>query len=219
MITRAKRSITAAGILLLTLFAFAGAADAASATFSLDPRASYLRANNETPPNALAVDLSLLGATPGSTVLLEILGDYTQRAGATPTSNTFGVFSSTNALLGPFFPAGATNYNRVLGAIDAGTDAFSANTFHGNLPTDITQDFSIGSSLQILVPEGAKYLFAAAHDSAYTDNADADRNYAIRVSTVATAPAVPLPASVWGGLALLGGVVAHHALRTRRRHQ
>jgi hypothetical protein len=206
------------------VLAFHGAdANAASITVGLDPRASYLRAGNESPPNAAAIDLSLVGAGSGSTILLEVLGDYLQRSGAPEASTTTGVFSSSNVLLGPSFPASATNYNRVGGAIDAGIDLSTGPTFFptpNGLPTDIPEDFligtTIGSSLQIVVPEGARYLFASSLDSFYTDNSDTDRDYAVRVSLVPTAPVVPLPAAVWSGLGLIGIVAVQRALRTRK---
>src|SRR5687767_13245754 len=145
MNARAIRSITVVVTLLLT---FKGVADAASATFTLDPRASYLRANGETPPNALAIDLSLLSATPGSTLLLEIVGDYIQAPGAAPVADTIGVFSSSTTLLAAF--STAPTHNRVVGALDAGVDFPTGPTFFprpNGQATDIPQDFLIGTSL------------------------------------------------------------------------
>ena len=86
-----------------------------------------------------------------------------------------GVFSSSPTLLA------TDKLNRVAGAIDAGVDTVTGPTYSGNRDTDIPQDFSI-RSLKIRIPEGARYLFVAAPDNFYSDNADPDADYAVRIA-------------------------------------
>jgi hypothetical protein len=85
------------------------------------------------------------------------------------------VFSSSATLLP------ADRLNRVAGAIDAGTDVATAPTLSGARATDIAQDFSIGRD-NIRIPAGARYLFVAAPDIFYSDNADPDADFALRIA-------------------------------------
>ena len=78
-----------------------------------------------------------------------------------------GVFSSTSEL------KSIDNLNRVLGAINSEPDYKTAETYFGNFPTDISEDFIIrsifGNSIEI--PSGAKFLFLCYADINYPDNA------------------------------------------------
>jgi hypothetical protein len=83
-----------------------------------------------------------------------------------------GVFSASTTLLGP------TLLNRVPGAIDAGQDHPTIPTCPGNLPTDIPQDFSVNpTSVDVVIPAGAAYLFLATRDCLYRDNTDPDGDF------------------------------------------
>ena len=146
----------------------------------VDPKASYLRANGESPPPALIVTLADVGLAPGDWAYLEVLGDWDCGGPCGDDgTNTMFVFSETDELLPPSEP------HRVPGAIDVCPDFVSANTFNGNLPTDIPEDFHVGGNdptfIAIRVPDGAAYLFCAVHDSQYFDNSDPDNDLFARI--------------------------------------
>lgn len=79
---------------------------------------------------------------------------HAQRLGMS-SSQLLAVFSRTQVL------ADGTSFHRVPGAIPAGNDFYTAKvagrTF--DTPTNIPQDFLIGSSTFIKIPSGAAYLF------------------------------------------------------------
>ena len=159
---------------------------------ALNSKATYLHTNSD--PSAAFVnpiDLFTLSfaVSAGDFIRLTRLGDFSN--GPTRPDSTLplaAVFSSSTTLPAP------ANLNRLPNAIDAGTDFFSGNTFAGNQPTDITEDFSIASldgsmtSLLIQVPVGGRYLFVAAPDTAYGDNTDPDGDFAVAIT-------VPEPAT------------------------
>jgi hypothetical protein len=148
--------------------------------FKIDPKASYLRANGESPPPALIVPLADLGLAPGDWAYIEVLGDWDcgGPCGDDRTDMLF-VFSSTDELLGP------GELHRVPGAIDVCPDVVTPNTFNGNLPTDIPEDFQVGGvepiSITIQVPAEAAYIFCATRDSQYFDNSDPDNDLFARI--------------------------------------
>jgi len=185
---------------------------------SLDPRATFLRTNDD--PGALdTVPINLSGlsfaVSPGDFLHLQVLGDW--RAGqnqdfADTDKNTIGLFSSSNILLA------SSSVNRVPGAIDAGTHFVTFPTFFGGIPTDIEQDFLIAAtgntltSIDIRVPVGGKFLFVAAHDSFYGDNNDPDGDYMLQI-----APGAPIPEPTVLAL-LLVGIPATGVLAAYRKH-
>lgn len=143
---------------------------------SLNPKGTFLRASNETPPGPTIVDLSAAGLSDAQALHVTyevplppgfqfICGNaaLTRNAAGTPV---IGVFSSSNALLA------ATNLQRVPGAIDAGVDFGSPPTFYNSLASDIPEDFRImpPDGFTIDVPEGAKHLFLGIADTLYNDN-------------------------------------------------
>ena len=162
---------------------------------SIDPTRTFLFTNNDpwhgdgSVPYSLAIDLGALGIYPGSTILLEQLGDYYNgyagyygnEAELDGFTGMIGVFSSSPILLEPNI------LNRVPGGIDAGADIVTMNTLFGGMTTDITQDFGIGSTT-IQVPHQASYLFVAAHDIYYSDNSDLDHDFAVRVTPLQPVP-------------------------------
>ena len=127
---------------------------------STDP---YLRANGENPFTPNAIDLNANGFFAGQTVRLSRVGSYNHLGGATPTDyGLTAVFSSTNVILPPPL------LNRIPGAIDAGPDWTSPNTFVGGLPTDISEDFMVdnltgtANGITLVIPVGAQFIFASA---------------------------------------------------------
>lgn len=177
----------------LALFAALGLATATTAqtwTFPLNPRAAYLRTNNDAPTAPLVLDLAALGLLPGQWLRVETTGDFRYVNGGTDTFRSLcGVFSSSATLL-------ATNVQqRVPGALAAGPAFPSGGTYSGQLPMDIPQDFFISRNLwdngiAVEIPSGALHLFLGVHDSLYNDNADPDGDYGVVVTELPT-PALP----------------------------
>lgn len=175
-------------VLLLSSLVMATAA-AQTWTFPMDPRAAYLRTNNDTPTAPLVLDLATLGIAPGQWLHLETTGAYRYINGGTDSYRSLvGVFSSSTTLLG-------TNVlQRVVDAIAAGPAVVSGPTFFGQLPIDIPQDFDAsrfgyGNGIDVRVPAGANYLFLGTHDSLYNDNVDPNGDFGAVVS-IAQAPSL-----------------------------
>jgi hypothetical protein len=186
------------------------AAPARAAFIPVDPRATYLKTNNDSAAlDAVAIDLWALSFQPGDTIVLERVGDYSPfPAFGDINKSLVGVFSSSPSLLP------GSNLNRVVGAIDAGTDWVTPPTNMGLLSTDIAQDFMIATStgsvtsVTIQVPVGARYLFVTPNDSFFGDNQNPDGDYGVNIT------GVPGPS----GLALAGiGVLGLAAAGWRRR--
>lgn len=78
-----------------------------------------------------------------------------------------GLFSATSEL------KPIDNLNRVPGAINYGEDYKTGETYFGNVPTDISEDFIIKSLIgsNIEIPSEAKFLFLCCADIYYPDNA------------------------------------------------
>jgi hypothetical protein len=142
----------------------------------VNPRATYLRTNSDPgAANAVAIDLSALGLGPGDVVQLSTVGAFSVGAGRPEDANVLaGVFSLSAVL------AHSTNLNRVIGAVDSGFDIETPPTFQGSLATDIPQDFAFRNILAE-IPPGARFLFVAAPDSAYSDNNDSDGDFALSI--------------------------------------
>ena len=157
----------------------------AAMTFKINPKATYLHTNNDPGAiNAIPIDLNSLDLSAGDTILLEQLGNFSIGPSADTYKNTIGVFSNSPTL------AAASNLHRVPGAIDTGIDVVTGNTYFGNQPTDIPEDFRIvDTGTLITIPTGALYLFVAASDSLYQDNTDPDGNYYVRISLAPLADA------------------------------
>lgn len=159
-------------------------------TLPLNPKSTFLHTSSDAGALAApAVSLASLGATPGKWLLIEQLGDFDAGPQSDTARTLLGVFSADATLLA------AANLNRVPGSIPAGAAATTANTYFGNEPTDIADDFWICHPLGktdalVRVPAGAAFLFVAPHDSYYQDNTDPDGDHAVRVSVV-PAPAYP----------------------------
>jgi hypothetical protein len=163
-----------------------GATAIAQTTVSVDPRATYLRQNGEnTTFSTVPVALSSLGASPGN--LLQIRQIGVANTGTGTTRAMCGLFSSSSTILGN------SNTNRVPGAIAAGTPYISGNTFFGNIPTDIPQDFLISDwsldpstprSVVVTVPTGATHIFFGIPDTLFQDNSVNTAPFGVTVRTV-----------------------------------
>lgn len=150
--------------------------------YSIDPRAAFLRTNQDTPVNATVFLLSDLSLFPGDFIRLQQLGDF--KAGTIYSDVSKGmaaVFSSSNVLLS------SDQLHRVPGAIDAGIDYNSGATYFGSLDTNIPEDFAVNDTT-VQIPQGAAYLFIGTPDSLYYDNSDPDSDYAVSI-TRCTCPA------------------------------
>ncbi len=149
----------------------------------LNPRATYLHvASADSALDSPPISLAALGLMPGDIARLERLGMFDNGPQGETFVSLLGVFSSTNVLLPP------ANAHRVPGAIEAGVDFTSACTFFGCEPTNIPEDFAIGSpdasftGICMVIPPGAAYLFVGPHDSLFEDNTDPNGDYALRIT-------------------------------------
>jgi hypothetical protein len=169
--------------------------EALAITMSIDPLRTFLYTYNDPESGGLVapsvpIVLSDIGISGGDTIQLEMLGDwYDGHAGyigvdissMDVVSEMIGVFSNSNTLLSPDV------LNRVPGSLDAGISITSWNTLFGDRPTDIPHDFGITNTF-VQVPVGATHLFVAAHDIYYSDNADPDGDFAVRITRISAVP-------------------------------
>jgi hypothetical protein len=114
------------------------------------------------------IDLQSNGFSEGETLLISFEGSLDRYGGSDYETVEYlvGVFSSTNQLLSIY------DAHRVPGAIDAGEDIDTGETWFTHENTDIPEDFKITPStgFSIEVPQNAKYLFISFLDSYYPDN-------------------------------------------------
>jgi hypothetical protein len=193
------RHVLAGGMLL----ALAHSANAIP--IRIDALSTFYLTSAESPPAALALDLSSIGATPGDTLVFSPFGDFARYVGAPENDSTLaGLFSSSTVLLA------ATELHRVPGAIDAGDDFSMDPTFFGGIPTDITEDFLLLPGLSVVIPQDALYLFISVPDIFYGDNGDSNGDLRVDITV---RKSVPEP----GTLALLGASLLVMRLARRRR--
>lgn len=174
----------------LSVLLLGTAAMAQSWSFSLDPRASYLRTNNEVPAAPLVLNLASMGLTSGDWLRIETVGAYRSIAGGPDTYRSLvGVFASSASLLASTAP------HRVVGAIAAGPTVLSGPTFVGALPIDIPEDFDCSrngwdTGIDVPIPLGATHLFLGTHESWCTDNVDLNGDFGVVVTKLPT-PTLP----------------------------
>jgi hypothetical protein len=151
-------------------------------SFQIDPRAAYVHVcyspldwyYDDGAREAVPLRLSEIGVSPGDRLLIEVSGEYFN--GVDDQDGVAAVFSTSPTLLDP------AEIHRVPGAIDAGEDFVSSETFGcGGEPTDIPEDFYCTPSVSVIVPPGAAYIFIAVWDSYYEDNTDEDRNLTVTI--------------------------------------
>ncbi len=173
--------------LFVTALALAAQATAQTWTSQMDPRATYVRTNNDSPLPPLILDLAAFGAVPGQWLRIQSTGAFRYQNGLPDDGRAMcGVFSSTTTLL----PSNVQQ--RVVDAIPAGPSfgaTAAAVTFYGSLPLDIPQDFYIsrqlwGDFVEVRIPTGAAYLFLGTMDSLYNDNVDPNGDWGVIVTVI-----------------------------------
>jgi hypothetical protein len=204
-----KLSLIVAGSVVFAL-ANISAVRAATLTFSINPRATFLRTNQDPEAlNSVPIDLKSLGIRSGDFIKLERVGDYSPGAAYSVrnypewdyATDMIGVFSSSNVIL-PF-----SLQNRVRDGIKAGEGVVTSLTPKGKLPTDIPEDFWL-DNLTMQVPSYATYLFVGTSDPYPGDNIDPDGDYGVKITTV------PEPTTVLGSLAF--GIFVARNLKKRK---
>jgi serine/threonine protein kinase len=166
--------------------------------FPIAPNSTYLRTDaSDIVIDPVIINLSTLSTPvyPGDTILIQRVGFICYNEGSPDVASSIGaIFSASNALLP------TEKLYRVADAIGAHALEFiSPNTGVARLPTDVPQDFLIDdaiagenrhfSSVKVLVPPNAKYLFIGVHDNVFHDNSDPNSDFGAMVSLV------PEPAS------------------------
>jgi hypothetical protein len=197
---------------LLGCLAF-GRLSGSATIIDIDTQATYLRTQEDfgnergtgnpyTARDTIPIDLVSLGFAPGDQVSMARIGSYRywpRSVGALDEAlGMVAVFSSTADLLAN------SNLNRVAGALDAGADVWTGDTFYGGLTTDISEDFDIpGSGVVAEIPLGAKYLFVSAADILFWDNQPGPDGFKLSISKhSASVPEAP-QTLVLTGLALV----------------
>jgi len=141
----------------------------------INPKSTYLKLSNDSGAlNAVGINLNDLGLIDLDHIVLQQKGDYDNGPNGDTYIGMSGVFSVNDSLLE------STQQNRVPGAINAGEDFSTHNTYYSNLVTDIPEDFYI-DSIVIQIPDSAEYLFISPHDSWFNDNSDPDNDYGVRI--------------------------------------
>lgn len=133
--------------------------------------ATYLHTSADNPRPPAVVDLGAGGFEPGDLVavayeVVEPFSYFGCYPPYYPEVGGGGVFTSTTETLPP------TERHRVPGAIHAGVNHVTGNTWAGNEPTDIPEDFTFTprGDLVIQVPPDAEYAMFGVLDSYYADN-------------------------------------------------
>jgi hypothetical protein len=131
-----------------------------------DPDQITQAADSVDPPGI--IDLEGNGFSEGDTIVISFQGSVDRYGGSNyeAVDHLIGVFSSTNQLLS------IDEAHRVSGAIPAGEDYETGQTWFSQEDTDIPEDFEIEPStgFSIQIPQNAKYLFVSYIDSYYPDN-------------------------------------------------
>jgi hypothetical protein len=139
--------------------------------YGMNARGTYLHTALDQRRAPQVIDLAALGIAPGERVQLRRKGSYSDNVQAGRT-RVAGVFSATSSLRdnpigGPFWNF---SWSRLPDAIDAGSDVATPRTLWLLNPTNIREDFEIGSSTVVTVPAGARYLFLSPIDNHFDEN-------------------------------------------------
>ena len=164
-------------VLLFTVGAdFAAAQNAIPDTLiSISPRATYILVNNDAALNTVPINLAEIGLFEKDYIVLQRIGDFDNGPNGDTFTSMMGLFSRNDTLLA------GNILNRVPGAIDVGMDFISSPAWSGSVPTDIPEDFFI-DSVVVQIPDSAKFIFVAIHDSKFDDNSDPDGDLAVRIT-------------------------------------
>ena len=189
---------TLLAIIILGLLTVSMASGGVSTSVLVDARGVYLHTNNDPAAPPTIVELAANGVSPGSQIEISFeipspgynygcsslpllstedftFGTEEDFPGAFPFEGAglLGVFSASDELEAPNFPAEAPNFpSRVTDAIDAGNDVETAPSFSGTQPTNIEEDFQIfpHTGFCVAVPLDASHLFLGVGDSFFSDN-------------------------------------------------
>jgi hypothetical protein len=101
--------------------------------------------------DAQRIDLEDLDIKKGDTIRLTVHGHWGPPENPYSSSATVLVFSKTDTLLPP------SARTRIPGAVASGAPAYVSSTKDG-LASDIPEDFLVTTTLDVIVPDGAKYL-------------------------------------------------------------
>ncbi len=153
-------------VLSLTSVAYAG-----PIFFGVTPTDTYLRTSpGDSPTSPLFINLTTLGAAPGSSIILQSVGGLCFMAGTGSCGQTelIASFTSDTSL------ASQTTLNRLaaIGPPIGIISVVTAATWPSGDPTDIAQDFQVpfSSTITVVVPDGATYLAVGLNDSWLADN-------------------------------------------------
>lgn len=143
----------------------------------VNPTTTYLRVSLDGAEDAVgdarAIPLSEIDISPGEAVCFRTLGDFyyvdNLRASERGYELITAVFSSTDEL------GHRNDKKRVLGALEAGSDVYTADTFLGGQITNIDEDFAV-TDVCLTVPNDARYIFFSATDDVFNDNVDVREN-------------------------------------------
>ncbi|UCF06765.1 MAG: S8 family serine peptidase [bacterium] len=144
----------------------------------LDPRQTFLRTCSDHPWDPSVFSLDSLDIESGDRLLFEIVGDFSCGDGCGPWRHALGVFSSSDEVLS------SDERYRIPGAINAGDDYdwVTLHTYYCDLPTDITQDFTIEEGLIVVtVPSGATHIVLGTFDVHYEDNFDQNNDFGVNI--------------------------------------
>jgi len=200
-------------LMLLMFLSLTGMAQADPIFHGILPTDTFLLTDSvDTPTGPVWIYLGGYGITPGMTIYLQTVGDLCFGAGDPCLQQELPltlVFTADNS-------QGARSELNQLTAIGPPTgipSRVTGNTWFGNLPTDIAQDFDvpIGSWLSVEVPAGAGFLAVGLADSYYADNSDPGGNLGILLDT----EAIPEPGTFLLFASGLGAVLLGFR---RKRH-
>lgn len=161
------------------LWQCAAAPTPAPREYDINARSTFLRVDTIDPSeDPVKIDLDAIGVDYGDVLKLNTKGSYYNTTQLTERNSAVCVFSATDFLLDKAV------LNRVADAIDAGVDYVTENTFAGDQPTDIPEDFKVDEQvIEVTVPVGAHYLFVGNTDSKQEDNSATPDGFGLELDT------------------------------------
>jgi hypothetical protein len=166
-----------------------------AATIKVDPKQTFLRTNSDSALASVPIVIADIGFKPGDWVLVKRLGDFKAGTAYSDVSTSMiALFSGSATLLA------SANLHRVPDAIDAGADHVTPKTYHGDLDTDVPEDFLVSDGAIVRIPPAATHLFVCPPDSLFYDNTDPDNDYAVSITRASTDEFAASALAVWSGL-------------------